>query len=149
MGEAKRRLEAQLRQMAQGDVPIVGQRKDVPIIDETFNGGPAAPMPLQMPGGKMELHVGLTVLDQYALVALREYIRRGLGMVKVEGTEGEMRLDTDVLARAVIGTALSCVSLRDKSAWITAEQPADELAAKRAEQQATAPDAPAPEGSAT
>ena len=122
-----------LRDLAKmsGQAKEIDPKKTAPIIDESFNGGPAATVPLQLADGKVEMHVGKTILDEYALVALAEYIKRGVGMVKVEGSE-DVKLDTEVLARAVIGTALSCVGLRKREMWQPAGQ-VDEIASAKDE----------------
>lgn len=118
------------------------------LVDETYTGGPAVPLNIQdAASGRSEMHVGKTILDEYALVALRAWIERGAGVDR--GGDGILKVDTDMLAKVTMETARSCIVQRrlvpvpaqpPAGELEPAEEPApvDEIAAAKAEQ------APAP-----
>jgi hypothetical protein len=161
MGEANRKRWAQEQERLRLKEMAWAQAKPInaiaPLIDETYTGGPSSGMSLQRPDGGGEMHVGLTVLDQYALVALRAFIQRGVGFEKVDAEN--TKLNTETLAAVSMAVARDCIVQRrlipvavatdagDKDPpgdEPAAESPVDEVAAAKAKTET-----PAPEGEPT
>ena len=113
MGHDKARTEFErrrelLRMEREGKVLLAPAK---PLIDETHNGGPSNPISMQSPGGQ-EIHVGLTVLDQYALVALKAWIDKGAGVTENADGKG-VTVDTKGLASLAFETARDCLQQRN------------------------------------